>query len=237
MTYPTHNNGNGNGATIPSQSEQTELLGDEIGLLVDNLELFESRLSVIEQNIQPPAISLTDAQRTTLADIFVARYAIAGGIPVQAALEIAGFNVTVEQPVPPQPPQPGQDGQQQQQPPQQQQQQEPAQEEEPEEPDQATRMLLNIIERAEKMFKGANREEPEITEDTGADSNSDGDNAPGEEEASQELSVDDEADDTGTGTTNQEPASNPAKRHRTRGRTVRDEHSDASGAHVPSEPD
>lgn len=92
-------NGNGNGTmppppAAPAPAEQPINIDAVLGYLMDGME----RLTAIAQ---PAPIDLTAEQRTRLANLFIVRYAIESGVPVQAALEIGGFDIDIAAQAPP----------------------------------------------------------------------------------------------------------------------------------------
>lgn len=231
MSDPMYN-GNGNAHPLPSETENNN---EALDILLEGFELLEQRLEGMAQNVLPPALELTDDQRARLGDIFVARYAISGGIPVQAALEIAGLNVTVEpppmlSPQQPEPPQQQPDQQGQQQPDQQQQNNNgnPVQQDEP---DATTKALQNILRRIEMLVEREEGEWPDEDdiEDSGSDSAGYGSAPADEQEGTEEFyESDDRTDDSGTRSTDAQER-DPA-RHRTRGRAVRDVGANSGGS-------
>lgn len=211
MTDPSLN---GNGAALPESTEQTGEVDAILGYLMDGME----RLA---EQVRPAPVELDAEQRNRLVNLYLTRYAIESGIPVQAALRINGFDVDItEQPAPPA-------------------QAEPTSEDtssNEDEPSADTRALRAIFEDIKVMLEQDNEN---ITPNDPAPSDEAGpEYSPADGEAQGEQGVhstDGEADATSSA----QPTSqsrNP-QRHRTRGREVRNVGHDPGGADVQGQSD
>jgi hypothetical protein len=86
------NNGNGTGPSLPDVGERysPEDVSDILDTLMDAME-------ALSEQVAAPQMTFTEEQRARLGNLFLVRYAIQSGVPPAIALIINGFDVPVEE--------------------------------------------------------------------------------------------------------------------------------------------